>query len=230
MHIPDGLLDFKTWGTAYAASAGATGYALYKVRDTLDEKKIPMLGITAAFIFAAQLINFPVAAGTSGHFLGALLACILLGPWAGLLVMVVVLTVQCLVFADGGFAALGANIFNMAVIAGPVCYLMFAILKGAMAKKTSERTAILISGAFFSWFSVVLASTACAIELSISNIVKLSPAALFPPIVGVNTLVGIGEAFLTTIILVVVLQSRPDLVFAYNGPPLRLGDATEDAA
>jgi cobalt/nickel transport system permease protein len=149
MHIPDGLLDFKTWGTAYGLSAGATAYALYKVRDTLDEKKIPLLGITAAFVFAAQLLNFPVAAGTSGHFLGAMLACIMVGPWAGFLVMVVVLVVQCLVFADGGFAALGANIFNMALVAGPLCYFLFAASKSVMARKLSERTSLLVSTAFF---------------------------------------------------------------------------------
>jgi cobalt/nickel transport system permease protein len=221
MHIPDGLLDFKTWGTAYGLSAGATAYALYKVRDTLDEKKIPLLGITAAFVFAAQLLNFPVAAGTSGHFLGAMLACIMVGPWAGFLVMVVVLVVQCLVFADGGFAALGANIFNMALVAGPLCYFLFAASKSVMARKLSERTSLLVSTAFFSWLSVVLAAAAAAIEISISNIIKLSPAAIFGPMIGTHMIIGVGEAVITTVVVAVVLQARPDLVSAYTGPPLR---------
>ena len=229
MHIPDGLLDFKTWGTAYGLSAGATGYALYRVRNTLDEKKIPLLGITAAFIFAAQLLNFPVAAGVSGHFLGAMLACVLLGPWAGFLVMVVVLAIQCLIFADGGFAALGANIFNMALIAGPVCYFMFAATKSLLNKKLSERTSLLSSLAFFSWLSVVLASAACALELSISNIVKLSSGAIFGPIVGVNCVIGIGEAVITTIVVAVVLQARPDLVYAYKGDGLHKLPIGEEA-
>jgi cobalt/nickel transport system permease protein len=210
MHIPDGLLDFKTWGTAYGLSAGATAYALYKVRDTLDEKKIPLLGITAAFVFAAQLLNFPVAAGTSGHFLGAMLACIMVGPWAGFLVMVVVLVVQCLVFADGGFAALGANIFNMALVAGPLCYFLFAASKSVMARKLSERTSLLVSTAFFSWLSVVLAAAAAAVEISI-----------FGPMIGTHMIIGVGEAVITTVVVAVVLQARPDLVSAYTGPPLR---------
>lgn len=229
MHIPDGLLDLKTWGTAYGLSAGATGYALYKVRDTLDEKKVPLIGITAAFIFAAQMLNFPVAAGVSGHFLGSMLACIMLGPWVGFLVMVVVLVVQCLFFADGGFAALGANILNMALIAGPLCYMMFAVCKMVLARKLSERTALLASAAFFSWFSVVLAATACALEISISNIIKLPASSLFPPLVGVNCIIGIGEALITTVVLAVVLQTRPDLVAGYTGPPLGR-NVSEEAA
>ncbi|HEY5502770.1 MAG TPA: energy-coupling factor ABC transporter permease [Candidatus Anoxymicrobiaceae bacterium] len=222
LHIPDGLLDFKTWGTLYGVSGGTTAYALYKVRNTLDEKKIPLLGITAAFIFAAQLLNFPVAAGVSGHFLGAMLACVLLGPWAGFLVMVVVLAIQCLIFADGGFAALGANIFNMALIAGPVCYFMFAASKSLMNKRLSERTSLLTSLAFFSWLSVVLAGAACAVELSISNVVKLSSGAIFGPIVGVNAIIGIGEAVITTIVVAVVLQARPDLIYSYSGHDVKL--------
>jgi cobalt/nickel transport system permease protein len=221
LHIPDGLLDFKTWGVLYGASGGATAYALYKVKDTFAEKKIPMLGITAAFIFAAQMLNFPVGAGVSGHFLGAMLACVMLGPWEGFLVMVVVLTVQCLIFADGGFAALGANIFNMALIAGPVCYFMFVVSKSALSRKFSERTSLLTSLAVFSWLSVVLASAAAALELTISNIVKLPFASIFSPVVGANMLIGIGEAAITVIVVAVVLQARPDLVNAYKGPPLR---------
>ena len=229
MHIPDGLLDFKTWGTLYGVSGGATAYALYKVKNTLNEKKIPLLGITAAFIFVAQLLNVPVAAGVSGHFLGAMLACVMLGPWEGFLVMVVVLAVQCLVFADGGFAALGANIFNMALIAGPLCYFMFAVTKSGLSRKFSERTSLLTSVAFFSWLSVVLAATAAAVEISISNIVKLPATAIFPPIIGTNCIIGIGEAVITTVVVAVVLQARPDLVHAYNGPPLG-GAVKEEAA
>ena len=152
----------------------------------------------------------------------AMLACVLLGPWAGFLVMVVVLAIQCLIFADGGFAALGANIFNMALIAGPVCYFMFAASKSLMNKRLSERTSLLTSLAFFSWLSVVLAGAACAVELSISNVVKLSSGAIFGPIVGVNAIIGIGEAVITTIVVAVVLQARPDLVYSYSGHDVKL--------
>jgi len=228
MHIPDGLLDFKTWGTLYGVSGGATAYALYKVKNTLNEKKIPLLGITAAFIFVAQLLNVPVAAGVSGHFLGAMLACVMLGPWEGFLVMVVVLAVQCLVFADGGFAALGANIFNMALIAGPVCYFMFAFSKTLMSKKFSERTSLLSSLAVFSWLSIALASAAAALEILISNVVKLPFASVFTPVVGASLLIGIGEAAITVVVVAVVLKARPDLIAAYNGPPLQAMQAGQE--
>lgn len=222
MHIPDGFLDPKTWGVLYGVSGGTTGYALYKVRNRLDEKKIPMLGVTAAFVFAAQMLNFPVAGGTSGHFLGAILACTLLGPLEGYLVMVVVLLVQCLFFADGGLTALGANIFNMGIVGGLLCYYLLTFAKAVMAKRSGEKAALLASVAVFSWFSVVLASTACAFELAISGTVPLGT--VLPAMVGVHVLIGIGEAIITTVVVSVVLQVRPDLVYAYSKPDL-VGEA-----
>lgn len=229
MHIPDGFLDPKTWGTLSVASVGTTGYALYKMREKMDEKMIPLLGITAAFIFAAQMLNFPVAGGTSGHYLGAILACVLLGAWPGLLVMVVVLLVQCLFFADGGLTALGANIFNMAIIGGLLSYYLLVLARKPLSKAIGEKSSLLVTTAFFSWLSVVLASAACALELSISNIVKLSPGAIFGPVVGVNCIIGIGEAVITTIVVAVVLQARPDLVYAYSGKGLPKLPMSEEA-
>lgn len=226
MHIPDGFLDPKVWGTAYGVSAGATGYALYKVRDKLDEKKIPLLGITAAFIFAAQMLNFPVAGGTSGHFLGALLACLLLGPWSGFLVMVVVIVVQCLFFADGGLTALGANIFNMAVVAGLLTYAMMIPAKSLLARRMGERGALIATAAIFSWISVVLASTACSVELGLSGTVPLHVA--LPAMAGVHSLIGVGEAVITTAVLALVLQVRPDLVDAYHAPAVPVSARTEE--
>lgn len=228
MHIPDGFLDPRTWGTLTAASAGTTGYALYKVREKMDEKLIPLLGITAAFIFAAQMLNFPVAGGTSGHFLGAMLACILLGPWAGFLVMVVVLLVQCLFFADGGLTALGANIFNMGVIAGLLSYYFFYYSKALLSRGTGERSALLTSTAVFSWLSVVLASAACSVELAVSGTVPLNT--ILPAMVGVHALIGIGEALITTVVVAVVMQARPDLVDAYDVPPIGQSLAAEEVA
>lgn len=218
MHIPDGFLDPKVWATTYAISGGTTGYALYRMRDRLDEKKIPMLGITAAFVFAAQMLNFPVAGGTSGHFLGAILACTLLGPLEGFLVMVVVLLVQCLFFADGGLTALGANVFNMGIVGGLLCFYMLTLTKAVLARRFSEKASLLASVAVFSWFSVVLASIACAFELAISGTVPLGT--VLPAMVGVHALIGIGEAIITTVVVSVVLQTRPDLVYAYRGPEL----------
>ncbi len=215
MHIPDGFLDPKTWGTLSVASAGTTGYALYKMREKMDEKMIPLLGITAAFIFAAQMLNFPVAGGTSGHFLGAILAFVLLGAWPGFLVMVVVLLVQCLFFADGGLTALGANIFNMAIVGGLLSYFLLALARKPLSKAIGEKSSLLVATAFFSWLSVVMASAACSIELAVSGTAPF--ATVFTAMVGVHSIIGIGEAIITTVVVAVVLQARPDLVNAYKG-------------
>jgi len=228
LHIPDGFLDTKTWATLWGVSGGTTGYALYKVRNRLDEKKIPMLGITAAFVFAAQMLNFPVAGGTSGHFLGAILACVLVGPFEGFLVITVVLLVQCFFFADGGLTALGANIFNMAIIGGLLSYSLMMLVERPLSKRISEKSALLSTTAVFAWLGVVLASTACAFELAISGTVPLRVT--LPAMVGVHSLIGIGEAIITTIVVAVVLQARPDLVDAYRGPELLPANAAGEVA
>lgn len=130
MHIPDGFLDTKTWVAADALSVGAIGYSIKKSREELEERQVPKLGIVAAFIFAAQMINFPVAGGTSGHLLGAALAAILMGPWSACLIISTVLVIQCLVFQDGGITALGGNIFNMAVLGVLTAFLTYRVLSG----------------------------------------------------------------------------------------------------
>ena len=226
MHIPDGFLDAKTWGTLYGVSGGTTAYALYKVKDRLDETRIPLLGITAAFIFAAQMLNFPVAGGTSGHFVGALLACVLLGPWEGFLTMVVVLGVQCFFFADGGLTALGANVFNMGIVAGLLSYYLMTLVRIPLSRMFGEKAALLASTAVFAWLGVVLASAACAAELAISGTVPLHIT--LPAMVGVHSLIGIGEALITVVVLIVVLQTRPDLIHAYNGPALLPATVAEE--
>lgn len=216
MHIPDGLLDFKTWGFGFIVSAVFAGIAVFKARDGSGETKGALLGATAAFIFAAQVFTYPVTAGIGGHFIGALMACVILGPWAGFLVMAAVLAVQSLVVGRGGLAALGVNILNMGIIAGPLCYAMFAVIKGAIASRTAEKTALLVSAAFFSWFSVLLASAACALELGVASLTNLTISELLPPVMGVNSLVGLAEAAVTTVALALLLRMRPDLVYAYG--------------
>lgn len=218
MHIPDGFLDPKTWAATYALATGGTAFSLYKVKDRLDEKKIPLLGITAAFIFAAQMLNFPVAGGTSGHFLGAILACTLCGPFEGYLIITVVLLVQCLFFADGGLTALGANVFIMAAIGGLLTYFMMIGAKSLLSRPMGEKPALLSTVAVFSWISVVLASAVCALLLAISGTVPFGVA--LTAMMGVHALIGIGEAIITTTVVAVVLQTRPDLVDAYRGPAL----------
>lgn len=226
MHIPDGFLDAKTWGALWGVSGGTTAYALYKVKDRIDGAKIPLLGITAAFIFAAQMLNFPVAGGTSGHFLGAILACVLLGPWEGMLTMVVVLGVQCFFFADGGLTALGANIFNMAIVGGLVSYALMRLVEKPLALRVSEKAALLSCTGVFAWLSVVLASAACALELALSGTVPFNVT--FPAMVGIHSIIGVGEAIITVVVVTVVMQTRPDLVNAYKGPDIALNAVAQE--
>ena len=221
MHIPDGFLDAKMLISTAAVSAGAVGYGIKKANEKLGEKQVPLLGLTAAFIFAAQMLNFPVAGGTSGHFLGAVLAAVLLGPWMACLIMAVVLAIQCLGFADGGLTALGANVFNMGIIGGIVCYYIFVAIKNTLPK---SKASFLSAVAVVSWLSVVLASAACAIELAISGTSPLN--VVLPAMVGVHVLIGIGEAIITTVVVSVVLNTRPDLVETYGIASSSVGGAS----
>ncbi|MHB8781194.1 MAG: energy-coupling factor ABC transporter permease [Candidatus Geothermincolia bacterium] len=211
MHIPDGFLNAGTGLATGAVSLGAVGYGLRRVRHELDERRIPLLALTAAFIFAAQMLNFPVAGGTSGHFLGALLAVALLGPWAGCVVMALVVLVQCLGFADGGITALGGNIFNMAIVGGLGGYALLAALRALLPK---TRKGMLVAAAVAAWFSVMLASAAAAMELAVSGLAPLR--VVLPAMLGVHSLIGIGEAVITSAVLGVVLAARPDLVAVFS--------------
>ena len=134
MHIPDGFLSMATVATTYAVSAGGIGNAVRMANKKLGEKHVPLMGVLAAFIFAAQMLNFPVAGGTSGHLIGAALAAILLGPWAAVLLMSCVLIAQSLIFQDGGLLALGANIFNMGIIASFGGYYLYRLLTSLFGK------------------------------------------------------------------------------------------------
>ena len=211
MHIPDGFLSTGVLVTTGAVAAGAVGYGLYKARDELDEKSVPLLALCAAFVFAAQMLNFPVAGGTSGHFLGGILVAVLLGPWLGELVIALVLLVQCLGFADGGLTALGANVFNMAVIGTIVGYYIFYGIKSLLPK---NRTYFLAATGVAAWISVMLASGACAFQLAISGTTPLSVT--LPAMLGVHAIIGVGEAFITVVVVGVVLAVRPDLVRTYD--------------
>lgn len=213
MHIPDGFLDTRTLITTAVVSAGAVGYGIKKANEKLGERQVPLMGLTAAFIFAAQMLNFPVVGGTSGHFLGAVLAAVLLGPWLACLMMAVVLVIQCLGFADGGLTALGANIFNMGVMGGIVCYYLFMALKKVLPQ---TKSGFLAAVAATSWLSVVLASAFCALELAISG---TSPLGLvLPAMVGVHGLIGVGEAIITTAVVSLVINTEPYLAKTYVFP------------
>jgi len=209
MHIPDGFLSPPVFISGWAVALSTLSYALKKTKKIMKDKMIPLMGVMAAFIFAAQMLNFPVFGGTSGHLLGGVLAGVTLGPYAGCIVLSIVLIVQCLVFQDGGLTALGANILNMAVVGTIASYYLCALLNKIIFKKN-----MLVAVFIASWFSVVLASISCAFELAISGTSPLHivlPAMLF-----VHIFIGIGEAVITTLVLSFILKVRPDLVWGYN--------------
>lgn len=211
MHIPDGFLAARVWGPLWIAGAGGIWYSLRRVGQTLGEKTVPLMGVMAAFIFAAQMLNFPVAGGTSGHLLGGVLAAVLLGPWGGAVVISIVLMVQCLIFQDGGLTALGANIVNMSFIGSMLGYCIYAVIRGGLW----ERGRILAATAVAAWCSVMLASGACAVELAVSGTSPLKVA--LPAMAGVHALIGIGEAIITCLVVSFVLKVRPDLVYGAEG-------------
>jgi cobalt/nickel transport system permease protein len=212
MHIPDGFLALNTWLPTWVISIGGIGYCVRKTSHLLKEKTVPLMGIMSAFIFAAQMLNFPVAGGTSGHLLGGVLAAVLLGPYAGAIVLSVVLTAQCLIFQDGGLTALGANIFNMAIVGTIGGYLIYS----AIHKFAKGKTGMITATAIAAWLSVVLASSACAVELAISGTIPLNVA--LPAMAGIHSLIGLGEAVITCLVVSFVLGVRPDLIYGKEQP------------
>jgi cobalt/nickel transport system permease protein len=207
MHIPDGFVSTGTAAATWLASAGGVGYAVRRVNQELNERQIPLMGVTAAFIFAAQMMNFTVAGGTSGHLLGGALAAILLGPWAAMLVLTSVLAVQALLFQDGGLLALGANVFNMAIVGVLVGWLVYSALRRLLGENTRS---VVISGFAAAWLSVFVASLVAAVELAISG---TSPWAVALPAMGlVHMLIGIGEGLITVGVLAFLRVTRPDLL------------------
>jgi cobalt/nickel transport system permease protein len=217
MHIPDGFLNAQTWIPAWIVSAGGIGYSVRKAARAVRDRFIPLMGVMAAFIFAAQMLNFPVMGGTSGHFLGGVLAAVLLGPFAGAVVIAVVLLVQCLVFQDGGLTALGANILNMSLIGTILAYYVFKLLRAVFGQK-----GFLAAVALAAWLSVILASTACSIELAISGTSPLKIA--LPAMAVVHSLIGIGEAVITVLIAGFVMKVRPDLVQSLPATTMEAGN------
>jgi cobalt/nickel transport system permease protein len=206
MHIPDGFIDGKTVATTAALSAAGVGFALRQVRRELPPRRLPLLGLAAAFLFAAQMLNFPVAAGTSGHLIGGVLVAALLGPSAAVVVLTTVLIVQCFLFADGGVSALGANIFNMALLGAVGGYGVYRLLGRVRPGVRGRITAV----AFAGWFSTVLAAIGCAGQLAWSGTVGWGAA--FTAMTGVHLLIGLGEGLISALVLAGVERARPDLV------------------
>ncbi|MBS0664716.1 MAG: energy-coupling factor ABC transporter permease [Verrucomicrobia bacterium] len=206
MHLPDGFIDAKTALATGVLAAAGVGLALRQVRIELPPRRVPLLGLAAAFLFAAQLVNFPVIGGTSGHLVGGALVAALLGPAAAIVVVTTVLVVQCFLFADGGVTALGANIFNMGIVttlSGYAVYLAVArVLPGLRG-----RVAAL---AFAGWCSTMLAAAACAGQLAWSAAVPWRVG--FSAMAGVHAFIGLGEGAVSALILLAIARTRPDLL------------------
>jgi cobalamin biosynthesis protein CbiM len=213
MHIPDGFIDIKTSAAFAAASALAVAGAVKGARRQLSEQSAPLAGLTAVFIFAVQMLNFPVAAGTSGHLIGAALAMVLVGPYAATLALVVVLIIQAFLFADGGLTALGLNIFNMAVISVWVSFAVFMLLKKIFPKTKSW---LVIATFVSALISVPAAAVGFVIQYAIGANATFSVGAVLNAMVGTHILIGIGEAIITALTVSAVLASRSDLVFGWD--------------
>lgn len=194
MHIPDGFLDTKTWVSLTAVSAAGVAIALEKARTELDESKVPLVGITAAFLFAAQMVNFPVAGATSGHLNGGVLSAILFGPWVAVLIMATVNFIQAVFFQDGGITALGANLLNMGFVTSFLGYGLYRLFAGA-GSRVIRRIGIFAAA----WTAVVASSAAAALELAVSGTVPLGIA--LKAMVGWHSLIGIGEGIVTVTVL-----------------------------
>src|SRR3954468_4683808 len=207
MHIPDGFLTTEVALACAVPAAACVGIGLKRANVELEERRGRVLRVTAAFIFAAQMLNFPVAGGTSGHFLGASLAAILLGPWLACLVRVVVIGVQACVFADGGITALGANILNMGVIGALLVGGLMLLARNVAGR---GRTPLLAVAGVGAWLAVMAGAAATSFELALSGTVPLGT--VLPAMLGVHTLIGVGEAVVTVAAVGAVLTTRADLV------------------
>jgi cobalt/nickel transport system permease protein len=210
VHIPDGFINLPTSIAAAAAASGGVGASLRKANAQMGERVVPLAGLAAAFVFVLQMLNFPVAAGTSGHLLGGALAAILLGPWVGVAVVTVVILVQALVFADGGVSALGLNVINMALVTVLVGWGVFRLAARLLPRRAES---IVAATAVASWASVVAASVAFTAEYAIGGAGGVSMSTVLGAMVGVHALIGIGEGLISGLVVSAVLASRPDLVY-----------------
>jgi cobalt/nickel transport system permease protein len=229
VHIPDGFINATTSVGAGAVAAGGIGVSLGRAARTLQERQAPLAGLVAAYLFAVQMLNFPVAAGTSGHLLGGVLAAVLVGPWAGAICVAVVLVVQSLLFADGGLTALGLNITNMAIVGVFGGWAVFSLLRRVLP---ATRTSVVAASGIAAGVSVVLAASAFVVEYAIGGTGGASVGTVLAAMVGVHTLIGIGEGIITALTVGAVLRVRPDLVHgaADLRAPLTLGTRPGPAA
>lgn len=204
LHIPDGFLSLVVSLICWAITVTVLATAVSRTNKSLGEKQVPLMGIMAAFIFAAQMLNFPVAGGTSGHLLGGALAAIVLGPWAGMLAMTAVIAVQGLLFQDGGLVVMGANILNMGLITAAIGYGLYRSVLNS-----SRGTKLAVAGVA-AWLSVMAGALLTSLQLWLSGTSQLQ--VVIPAMLGVHALIGVGEALITVGALAFIFQTRPDLL------------------
>ncbi|WP_055624865.1 energy-coupling factor ABC transporter permease [Streptomyces sp. JHA19] len=210
MHVPDGFIDAPTSAVTGVVAAAAVAVSLRGARRELDERTAPLAGLVAAFIFAVQMLNFPVAAGTSGHLLGGALAAILVGPYTGVLCVSVVLLMQSILFADGGLTALGVNITNMAIVTTVVAYAVFRLLVKVLPR---GRRSITVASFAAALLSVPAAALAFTLMFAVGGTTDVSLGKVLTAMVGVHVLIGLGEATITALTVGAVVAVRPDLVY-----------------
>lgn len=215
MHVPDGFLDAPTSLATGVVAAAGIAVALRGARRELDDRTAPMAGLVATFVFAAQMINFPVGAGTSGHLMGGALAAVLVGPWSAVLCLSVVLLVQGLMMADGGITALGTNVTLMGLVTVVVGWTTFIVLRRLLPPQPSSVPAAAAIGAFL---SVPAAALVFTLLFSIGGQAPVDLSKVFVAMLGWHTLIGLGEAAVTGLVVASVISTRPDLV--YGARPL----------
>ncbi|MCK9521226.1 MAG: energy-coupling factor ABC transporter permease [Dehalococcoidia bacterium] len=215
LHAPDGFFSAPVSVAFWIVTGLVLAFSLKKAGEQLDERAVPLMGVMAAFIFAAQMFNFTIPGGTSGHLLGGVLAAVLLGPWAGTIVMACVVGVQALVFQDGGLVVLGVNIFNMGIVGTLGGFWLYRSLCAALG---GEERARLVAAGVAAWVSVFVAALLTAVQLAVSDTTDLSTA--LPAMAGWHVLIGIGEAVITVAALSFIAASRADLLQLRDARPV----------
>jgi cobalt/nickel transport system permease protein len=214
MHVPDGFFSAPVSVGAAMVAAGGVALCLRKAKGELDERTAPLAGAVAAFIFAVQMINFPIGLGTSGHLMGGALAAILVGPYAGALCVTVVLIVQGLVLADGGLTALGINVVLMAFVTASVGWLVFRLVTSLLPKTRASAVTASFVGAVV---SVPAAALVFVALFAIGGNADLPMGQVAVAMTGIHTLIGIGEGLITAATIAFVASIRPDLVYGLRG-------------
>jgi cobalt/nickel transport system permease protein len=219
VHIPDGFIDLPTSIAFTVVSTAAVGVALKQAKNELSEKTAPLAGLTAVFIFAVQMLNFPVAAGTSGHLLGGALAAVLVGPWVATLALTIVLMLQALLFADGGLTALGLNVFNISILAVWIAYFIFLTLKKLLPKTKSF---LIASSAVAALISVPVSAFGFWVQYAIGGNATFPLETVLTAMISTHVLIGIGEAIITVLTISAIMASRSDLVFGWKNTRRKL--------